>query len=135
MSFLRIAGPLPGVQRSIRDKVLILPLTTARLAGYLSGLPSPNEPGLPCRATSTPARFPPGHVWPEEMPADMAAAYVGEVSAEAFLAKVGVIWPMPAHSKGSRKKWSRELLLKTVHERHGMDSTTDQEPEDIASLI
>ena len=65
----------------------------------------------------------------------MAAAYVGEVSAEAFVAKVGSIWPLPVRGKGSRKKWSREILLKAVRARHGMESTTDQEPEDIVNLI
>jgi hypothetical protein len=82
-------------------------------------------------------RYPLGPVWPEEMAADMAAAYVDEVSVGAFEAKVGTIWPLPDRRRGSRRKWSRELLLKAVRERHGVSADDRQEnpPEKVADLI
>jgi hypothetical protein len=64
----------------------------------------------------------------------MAAAYVDEVSVAAFEAKVGSIWPLPDRRRGSRRKWSRELLLKAVRERHGVFAD-DQQPEKVANLI
>jgi hypothetical protein len=64
----------------------------------------------------------------------MAAAYTGEISVSAFLAKVGTVWPLPAMAQGSRKKWSREALLAAIRARHG-PTTSDDEPDDAADLI
>ena len=86
----------------------------------------------------TALRYPSGGVWPEEMAADMAAAFVDEVSVAAFLAKVGTVWPLPDRRKGSRKKRSRELLLKRVRELHGIAPASDEsmgDVEDVAKLI
>jgi hypothetical protein len=82
-------------------------------------------------------RYPQGPVWPEEMAADMAAAYVDEPSVAAFEAKVGSIWPLPDRRRGSRRKWSRELLLRAVRERHGVSAEDQQvqQPEKVANLI
>jgi hypothetical protein len=82
-------------------------------------------------------RYPGGGVWPEEMAADMAAAYVDEVSVAAFEAKVGSIWPLPDRRRGSRRKWSRELLLQAVRQRHGVTSGEqhEQQPEKVSNLI
>jgi hypothetical protein len=83
-------------------------------------------------------RYPAGPVWPEEMAADMAAAYVDEVSVAAFEAKVGSIWPLPDRRRGSRRKWSRELLLKAIRERHGVfagELQHEEQPEKVANLI
>ena len=86
------------------------------------------------RRTATAPRFPTGRVWPEELPADMAAAFTGEVSVKAFLAKVGTVWPLPVAGLGSRKKWSREALHAVIRIRHGLAASED-EPDDAAGLI
>ena len=78
-------------------------------------------------------RYPQGGVWPEEMPADMAAAFVGEVSTAAFLSKVGATWPQPVAGAGSRKKWSRERLHEAIRRRHGV--VGDCAAEKIEDLI
>ncbi len=53
--------------------------------------------------------FPPG-AWPRLMPAAIAAAYCGEESVEAFRRKIGLLYPQPVTSKGSRQKWLRDDL-------------------------
>jgi hypothetical protein len=110
-------------------------------------MPSPYEVQRPLLPDGTTAsgklkasgqpRYPQGPVWPEEMAADMAAAYVDEVSVAAFEAKVGSIWPLPDRRRGSRRKWSRELLLQAVRERHGVivGEQHEQQPEKVANLI
>jgi hypothetical protein len=94
-----------------------------------------SAPGKP-KASGQP-RYPQGPVWPEEMAADMAAAYLDEPSVAAFESKVGTIWPLPDRRRGSRRKWSRELLLQAVRERHGVLSREEHErgPEKVSDLI
>lgn len=49
--------------------------------------------------------------WPARMTAEMAAGYVGETSAEAFLSRVGTEYPAPVidegYGKGRRRLWMR----------------------------
>lgn len=44
------------------------------------------------------------------MRAETAAAYMDEVSVEAFLRKVPAVYPRPITSKGERRKWDKEEL-------------------------
>jgi len=45
----------------------------------------------------------PNGAWPALMRAEYAAAYVGESSVEAFVARVGKDWPLPWRERGSGK--------------------------------
>ena len=56
----------------------------------------------------------PSGAWPRLMPVAFAAAYCGEASISAFRRKVGVLYPLPVTPKGSRKKWLRDDLDKTI---------------------
>lgn len=64
-----------------------------------------------------PALIPHG-CWPARMPADIAAAYVGERSAEAFEKRVGTEYPRPAvddgAGKGRRRLWLRRDLDQAI---------------------
>lgn len=48
------------------------------------------------------------------MRAETAAAYVDEVSVQAFRRKVGAVYPLPVAGKGQRQKWDREQLDQAV---------------------
>ena len=52
--------------------------------------------------------------WPRLMRASTAAAYVDEVSVQAFRRKVGSVYPRPVTGKGQRQKWDREDLDRAV---------------------
>jgi hypothetical protein len=56
-----------------------------------------------------PALFPNG-AWPRRMGAQMAAGYCGEVTAEAFIARVGREYPQPRICEGRRRLWLRDDL-------------------------
>jgi hypothetical protein len=56
-----------------------------------------------------PATIPTGS-WPRRMPADLAAAYCGEQSVDAFLRRVGKEYPNPRISEGRRRLWLRDDL-------------------------
>ena len=58
---------------------------------------------------SRPAIIPSGS-WPRRMPAELAAGYCGEPSAESFLAKVGKEYPPPRVNEGRRQLWLRDDL-------------------------
>ncbi len=79
---------------------------------------------------ATSVRYPPG-LWPAEMRADMAAAYVDEPSVEAFLRKAGTTYPAPVRGRGCARKWSKEALDLAIAKRHGFAA----ELQDIAELI
>ena len=80
---------------------------------------------------ATDVRYPDGQVWPAEMRARMAAAYVDEPSVEAFNRKIGSVYPRPVHGRGEARKWSKAVLDKAIAERHG----EEQEFQDISELI
>jgi hypothetical protein len=56
-----------------------------------------------------PAIIPAGS-WPRRMGAELAAGYVGEVSVEAFLKRVGKDYPNPRVTEGRRRLWLRDDL-------------------------
>jgi hypothetical protein len=56
-----------------------------------------------------PAIIPAGS-WPRRMGAELAAGYVGEVSVEAFLKRVGQEYPNPRIVEGRRRLWLRDDL-------------------------
>lgn len=58
-----------------------------------------------------PVIIPPG-CWPARMPPEIAAAYVGERTMEAFLRLVGREYPLPSVDAGSGRG-RRRLWLKT----------------------
>lgn len=56
--------------------------------------------------------------WPARMPAELAAGYVGERSADAFLSRVGTDYPQPrvdeGTGKGRRRLWLRRDLDRAI---------------------
>jgi hypothetical protein len=65
--------------------------------------------------------YPPG-AWPREMLAELAAAYCGEPSVEAFLAKIPRVYPEPMKTPGMLPKWHRRKLDEAIDRRHGLRS-------------
>lgn len=66
----------------------------------------------------TEVRFPKGHLWPLKMPADMAAACMGENSVESFRNKVKIkVYPPPIEGHGSRQMWRLSDLKECVDGR------------------
>ena len=59
--------------------------------------------------TSRPAIIPAGS-WPRRMCADVAAAYCGEKTVDAFLKRVGDEYPNPRVREGKRRLWLRDDL-------------------------
>jgi hypothetical protein len=68
------------------------------------------------------------------MIAELAAGYCGEPSVEAFLAKVGKIYPEPMRTPGVLPKWHRERLDQAIDRRHGL-RTDGPLVEDLEALI
>jgi hypothetical protein len=58
---------------------------------------------------SRPAMIPPGS-WPRRMCAELAAAYCGERTVEAFIDRVGSDYPQPRVNEGRRRLWLRDDL-------------------------
>lgn len=56
-----------------------------------------------------PAMIPPGS-WPRRMCAELAAAYCGERTVEAFMDRVGSDYPQPRVNEGRRRLWLRDDL-------------------------
>ena len=56
-----------------------------------------------------PAVIPAGS-WPRRMPAELAAAYCGETSVDAFLRRIGSEYPQPRVAEGRRRLWLRDDL-------------------------
>ncbi|SFV32201.1 hypothetical protein SAMN05216456_1568 [Devosia crocina] len=57
----------------------------------------------------TPPTLPEGS-WPRRLNPDLAAEYMFEPSAEAFLAKVGTVYPLPQIDEPGRRLWLRDKL-------------------------
>jgi hypothetical protein len=82
-----------------------------------------------------PVKIPIG-AWPTEMPADLAAGYVGEPSVDAFLSKVQrKVYPDPAREAGCLPKWHRAKLDAAIARRHGLDISSGETVEDATALI
>jgi hypothetical protein len=56
-----------------------------------------------------PAIIPAGS-WPRRMGAELAAAYCGEPTADAFMSRVGKEYPQPRVNEGRRRLWLRDDL-------------------------
>ena len=56
--------------------------------------------------TARPSLIPPGS-WPARMCAELAAAYCGELTVEAFMSRVGTEYPFPRVKQGRRQLWLR----------------------------
>jgi hypothetical protein len=52
--------------------------------------------------------------WPRRMPAEIAAAYVGEFDAKTFLKRVGSEYPHPRVNEGRRRLWLRDDLDQAI---------------------
>lgn len=61
----------------------------------------------------------PHGAWPILMPAAVAAGYLGEVSVEAFLRRVGKDYPKPVNISGRRRVWARKDLDAAVERLQG----------------
>lgn len=80
-------------------------------------------------------RYPPGG-WPMEMPAELAAAFCGELSVDAFLGKVRLgIYSTPVSAAHCRDKWHRLRLEIDIARRHNLQWTALPVTEDAADLI
>jgi hypothetical protein len=62
---------------------------------------------------SRPPNIPHGS-WPRRMRAEMAAAYCGEPSVEAFISRVGTEYPQPRVNDGRRRLWLRDDLDQAI---------------------
>jgi len=62
---------------------------------------------------SKPAAIPNGS-WPRRMPAELAAGYCGEKTAEDFLRRVGSEYPQPRVAEGRRRLWLRDDLDRAI---------------------
>jgi hypothetical protein len=56
----------------------------------------------------------PAGSWPRRMGAELAAAYCGESTVEAFLKRVGKEYPQPRVNDGRRRLWLRDDLDQAI---------------------
>ena len=56
----------------------------------------------------------PAGSWPRRMGAELAAAYCGESTVEAFLKRVGKDYPQPRINDGRRRLWLRDDLDQAI---------------------
>lgn len=61
--------------------------------------------------------------WPRWMCSATAAAYVDERSVEAFLRKVGSVYPAASCGKGRTAKWDRDEIDQVMNARKGIAMT------------
>jgi hypothetical protein len=52
--------------------------------------------------------------WPRRMCAELAAAYCGEPSVDAFIGRVGKEYPHPRINEGRRRLWLRDDLDRAI---------------------
>lgn len=76
------------------------------------------------------------NLWPMEMRAETATAYVDEPSVAAFWAKVRRgIHPQPLRQKGCLPKWHREIMDYHVALRHELHCEFPGAAENVEHLI
>jgi hypothetical protein len=67
--------------------------------------------------------------WPRLMTAEIAAAYVGERSVQAFRRSVGRLWPKPIIVPGKGQRWTREKVDEAIdglsHDPDDVESAAD----------
>lgn len=63
--------------------------------------------------TARPTIIPAGS-WPRRMCVELAAAYCGETSVDAFMKRVGKEYPNPRVAEGRRRLWLRDDLDKAI---------------------
>jgi hypothetical protein len=80
-----------------------------------------------------PAIIPHG-AWPARMPADMAAGYCGERSAESFLRRVGSEYPEPVVKGHKRALWLKIDLDRALHRGRLTEHVTGI-PDDAAEVL
>jgi hypothetical protein len=68
------------------------------------------------------------------MSATLAAAYCGEPSVDAFLAKIPKVYPEPMRTPGMLPKWHRRKLDQAIDRRHGLRAEGSL-VEDLEALI
>ena len=59
--------------------------------------------------------------WPRLMRAEVAAAYVGEKSVEAFRRAVGSLYPAPVKIPSKGDRWLKDALDKAIDHLSGSD--------------
>ena len=52
--------------------------------------------------------------WPRRMSAELAAAYCGEPTVDAFMKRVGKEYPQPRVNDGRRRLWLRDDLDRAI---------------------
>jgi hypothetical protein len=62
----------------------------------------------------TRSTFIPLGCWPRRMCAELAAAYCGESTVDAFLGRVGKEYPHPRVNEGRRRLWLRDDLDRAI---------------------
>ena len=62
---------------------------------------------------SRPAIIPSGS-WPRRMGVELAAAYCGEPTVDAFMKRVGLEYPQPRVNEGRRRLWLRDDLDQAI---------------------
>lgn len=87
---------------------------------------SPAEGGQPTDM-SRPALIPNG-CWPPRMQPEVAAAYVGERTAESFLSRVGSEYPPPVVDEGTGKGRRRLWLKRDLDRAIGLASDSEKDP-------
>lgn len=63
--------------------------------------------------TARPTIIPAGS-WPRRMSAELAGAYCGETTVDAFMKRVGKEYPSPRVSEGRRRLWLRDDLDQAI---------------------
>lgn len=76
---------------------------------------------------SRPAMIPSG-CWPPRMPPEIAAAYVGERTAESFLSRVGREYPAPVVDEGTGKGRRRLWLKRDLDRAIGLEGGAEIDP-------
>lgn len=67
--------------------------------------------------------------WPARMSPEIAAGYVGERSAEAFLARIGKDYPRPVVDEGTGKGRRRLWMKRDLDRAIGLETEDAGDPE------
>jgi hypothetical protein len=81
-----------------------------------------------------PPRIPAG-AWPRQMTAELCAGYCSERSVEAFLSRVGTVYPEPTVGHGRYGLWLKEALDEALERRHRRTTKMSLPIPDAADLL